>query len=364
MKTPDFLVVGAGVIGLSVARELRKRGASVTVIDQEPAVGVHASGRNSGVLHAGFYYSPDSLKARFTRVGNERMTQYCLERNLPINRCGKLVIATREDERPRLEELHRRGLANGVQLSMIDAKEARAIEPRAKVHERAIWSPSTSTIDPMALMHSLLRDARAEGIDVQLGTRYDDQPAGFVINSAGLGAVKIARRFGFAARYRMIPFKGVYLYSNEPPGAMRTHLYPVPDPRFPFLGVHYTVTVDGHVKIGPTARPVAAALPLLRDPALRAQSIEEIRKMSRKHIVRRASILAEADARNYTRWGQPGVRAQLYDVERRALEMDFVVEGDERSMHILNAVSPGLTCALSFAEYVVTRLPGPGIHPR
>jgi L-2-hydroxyglutarate oxidase len=244
---PDFLVIGAGVIGLSVARELKRRhgDARVTVIDKHPIAGAEASGRNSGVLHAGFYYSPDSLKARFTRLGNERMTAYCLERRLPINRCGKLVLATNDEELPRLDELHRRGLTNGVRLSMVDAKEAREIEPRAKVHERAIWSPTTSTIDPRALMDSLLRDARDEGIDVLLSTPYRGQQAGFVINAAGLGAVAIARRFGFAKRYRMMPFKGLYLHSND--RSLRTHLYPVPDPRFPFLGVHFTVTVDGHV---------------------------------------------------------------------------------------------------------------------
>ncbi len=357
--TPDFLIIGAGVIGLSVARELKRRdpSARVVVIDKERQLGLHASGRNSGVLHAGFYYSPDSLKARFARVGNEGLTEYCIERNLPINRCGKLVLATNDEDLPGLEELYRRGVANGVQLEMIDAPAARAIEPRARVHERAIWSPTTSTIDPMALLTSI-----AEDIDVRLGTPYTGQPAGFVVNAAGLGAVHIARQFGFARRYRMMPFKGLYLHSNEPPGAFRTHLYPVPDPRFPFLGVHFTLTVDGHVKIGPTARPwlLHGARLLATNATLRAQAIEEIRKTSRRHVVRRAATLATGvDVKNYTRWGQPGVRAQLYDVEKRALEMDFVLEGDTRSMHILNVVSPGLTCAFAFAEYVVTRLRAP-----
>ena len=365
---PDFLIVGAGVIGLSVARELERRdaGSRITVIDKERALGAHASGRNSGVLHAGFYYSPDSMKARFARTGNARLTEYCIDRKLPIDRCGKLVIATNDDELAGLDALYQRGLANGVKLEMIDAAAAREIEPRARAHQRAIWSPTTSTIDPMALLHSL-----AEGVDVRLGTPYRDQEAGFVINAAGLGAVRIARQFGFAERYRMIPFKGLYLHSNQPPGALRTHLYPVPDPRFPFLGVHLTRTVSGTVKIGPTARPslLHGARLLMTDATLRAQAFEEIRKTSRRHIVRRASALATGvDVRDYTRWGQPGIRAQLYDVRKRALEMDFVLEGDERSMHILNVVSPGLTCALAFAEHVVDRIltprSTPETHPR
>ena len=358
---PDFVIIGGGIVGLSVARELRRRdpGARIVVLEKEPRVGVHASGRNSGVLHAGFYYSPDSLKARFTRVGNERLTEYCLDRGLPIRRCGKLVIARNETELPQLDELARRGAANGVTLSMISAAEAREIEPRARVFERAIWSPTTSTVDPMTVMNSLLRDARDERIDVRLDERWSNTPGGFILNAAGLEAASIARTFGFARSYRILPFRGTYLYSNEPPGALRTHLYPVPDPRFPFLGVHYTVAIDGSIKIGPTARPSIrhGAMLLLRNPDLRRHAIAEIRKSSRRHIVALASTLAE-DVRveDYTRWGHPGVRAQLYDVRRHALEMDFVIEGDQRSLHILNAVSPGFTCAMPFAEHVVDKV--------
>lgn len=359
---PDYLVIGGGVVGLSVARELRRRDSSarITVLEKEPRVGVHASGRNSGVLHAGFYYSPDSLKARFTRTGNERLTEYCIDRGLPIRRCGKLVVARSEEELPRLDELARRGAANGVPLQVISAAEARSIEPRARVFERAIWSPTTATVDPIAVMNALLRDARDERITVSLGERYrTGDRAGFVVNAAGLEAASIARTFGFAQSYRILPFRGTYLYSREEPGALRTHLYPVPDPRFPFLGVHFTVTVEGHVKIGPTARPSVRHAPmlLLRNPELRRHAIEEILKSSRRHIVKLASSLAEnVRVEDYTHWGHPGVRAQLYDTRRHALEMDFVLEGDSRSLHILNAVSPGFTCAMSFAEFVVERI--------
>jgi L-2-hydroxyglutarate oxidase LhgO len=221
-------------------------------------------------------------------------------------------------------------------------------------------------------MESLVRDAAAEGIELRLGTPWTPElRAGYTINSAGLGAVAIARRFGFASHYRMLPFRGLYLYSSEPPGALRTNLYPVPDPRFPFLGVHFTLTVDGSVKIGPTARPsvLQGAMLLATHPELRALAIEEIRKTSRKYIVKRAAVLARGiRTEDYTRWGTPGVRAQLYDTRRRSLEMDFVLEHDDRSLHILNAVSPGFTCAMSFAEYVVdaalsrpTR-PGPSLR--
>jgi len=378
----DFLVIGGGVIGLSVARELRHRhrGARVTIIDKEPRLAAHASGRNSGVLHAGFYYTPDSLKARFTRIGNARLTAYCIERKLPIRRCGKLVVARNEAELPQLDELHRRGVANGVELRIVSKDEAREIEPRAKVFERAIWSPSTSTVDPLAVMASLQRDALAEGIEIHLGTTYRrrDFSAGFIVNAAGLYADVVAREHGFSRNHRIVPFKGRYLYSSAAPGTLHTQIYPVPDPRFPFLGVHLTVAVDGSVKIGPTAAPAfwreqygglenfrpgelagvalrGAAL-LIRDAALRRHALAELRK-TRRGIVTLAGSLADGvRAEDYTHWGTPGIRAQLYDIRRQALEMDFVLEGDARSLHILNAVSPGFTCALPFAEHVVDRI--------
>ena len=379
MTTPDFLIIGGGVIGLCVARELRRRnpGTRVLVIDKESRLGAHASGRNSGVLHAGFYYTPDSLKARFTRVGNERMTEYCLERKLPIRRCGKLVVARSDEELPRLEELMQRGIANGVTLQWISAADAREIEPRAKVHERAIWSPSTSTVDPHAVMDALQRDALDEGIEIRFDTvfRKRDFDAGFVVNAAGLYADAVARDFGFSASYRILPFKGRYLYSSEPPGALRTHIYPVPDPRFPFLGVHFTIAVDGSLKIGPTAAPalwreqygafsnfrageaIAIAMYgaslIATDPSLRRHAIAELRKTRRGIIAQAASLAEGVRETDYVKWGQPGIRAQLFDTKRRALEMDFVIEGDARSLHVLNAVSPGFTCAMPFADHVV-----------
>ena len=401
MITTDFLVIGGGIIGISAARAIRRRFGAVRVllIEKEPSAGAHASGRNSGVLHAGFYYSPDSLKARFTRDGNAQLTAWCLEKGLQIRRCGKLVVARSDEEVPRLEELHRRGRANGVSIEIVDAAAAREIEPRARVHERAIWSPTTSTVDPQAVMNALLADARAEGITVHLATPYrsargnvvraggEEIEAGFVVNAAGLYADVIARDFGFSRDYRILPFKGAYLYSSEPPGEMRTHIYPVPDPRFPFLGVHFTVAVDGSIKIGPTAAPafwreqygmlenfrpgelldvaLRGAVLVATNPPIRRHAVEEIRKSSKKYIVALAASLATGvEPAQYRHWGRPGIRAQLYDTRKHQLEMDFVVEGDERSLHILNAVSPGFTCAMPFAEWVVGRVGGSTINPQ
>jgi L-2-hydroxyglutarate oxidase LhgO len=389
----DFLVIGGGIIGIATALELRRRfsDSSVTVIEKESRCGLHASGRNSGVLHAGFYYTADSLKARFTRDGNRELTEYCLERGLPLNRCGKLVVARNKADLFGLEELLRRGRANGVVLECLDASEARRIEPRVKTFERALFSPHTSSVDPKAVLEALLRDVAARGIAVRTGVAYSGRrdgcvittrgkiAAGYVVNASGLYADRIALDFGFSENYRILPFKGVYLYA-DPGESLRVHVYPVPDLGNPFLGVHFTVTVDGRVKIGPTAIPafwrehyggwanfrLGEALEILwremglflrNDFGFRRLAASEIRKYSRRHLVRLASELVEGvDQRRYRRFGESGIRAQLLDLRVRRLEMDFRLEGDDRSFHVLNAVSPAFTCAFPFSRYVVDRI--------
>ena len=269
MDTCDFLIIGGGIIGLTIARELRRREpkARVVLIEKETFCGAHSSGRNSGVLHAGFYYTPDSLKAKFTRLGNERLTEYCEQKRIPLNRCGKLVVAKDAADIPSLDELLRRGRVNGIAIEELTEADAKKIEPRVKTHERALFSPRTSTVNPLLVVEAMQADAQREGVDIRLGTAYVARDAesvrttngtfsaGYVINAAGLYADKIALDYGFSEKYRILPFKGLYLYSDEPPGAFRTNIYPVPDLRNPFLGVHFTITADGKAKIGPTAIP-------------------------------------------------------------------------------------------------------------
>ncbi len=394
MRGTDFVVVGGGIIGLNIARELRRRyaDASVTLIEKESDAGLHASGRNSGVLHAGFYYSPDSLKARFTKAGNRDMTAYCEENGIAINKCGKLVVAKDESEHAALDELLRRGERNGIELHAMTEQEAREVEPRVRTCGRAIFSPTTSSVDPPEVMAAMKRDAEREGVVIRCGVRFlgagaagvrtsaGEIPAGYVVNAAGLYADRIARAYGYSQHYRILPFKGLYLYSDEPPGALRTNVYPVPDLRNPFLGVHFTVAVDGTVKIGPTAIPAFwrenySALEnfnvpelleiLLRQGRLFVSSgfdfkrlaYEEIRKHSRARMVTLAAELVDGVQRGqYRHWGQPGIRAQLLDLQEYSLVMDFVLEGDDRSMHVLNAVSPAFTCALPFAQYVCEQI--------
>ena len=395
MNTTDFLLIGGGIIGICIARELKSRypDASICILEKEHQCGLHASGRNSGVLHAGFYYTADSFKARFTREGNQRLTEYCDVKNIKLNKCGKLVVAQNESELPWLDELMNRASKNGVPLESVTEEESRSIEPRVKTFQRALFSPTTSSVNPKELVESLLSDAIQEGVQIRSNSRYLRRvgkrsiqtsngvfEAKYLINVAGLYADKIGRDFGFSRDYRILPFKGLYLYTDESPGALKTHIYPVPDLANPFLGVHFTVTMDGRVKLGPTAIPTfwreqyegwgnfnlnelteivlrQAGLFLSSNFDFKALAVRELKKYSKPKLVSLASALAKGvDIKNYRKWGQPGIRAQLLNIREKKLEMDFVLEGDEQSMHILNAVSPGFTCALPFADYVCDQI--------
>jgi len=390
----DFLVIGGGIIGINVARELKRRyaDASILIIEKEAECGYHASSRNSGVLHAGFYYTSDSLKARFCRNGNLLLTEYCEEKKLPINKCGKLVVARGEDEVPILEELFQRGTKNGVKLELLTAEEAEEIEPHVKTYEKCLFSPSTSSVNPLLVTLAMKADAIQDGIECHTGVRYIERSngniktssgvisPGYIINSAGLYADKIANDFGFSNNYRILPFKGLYLYSNGPIGKVGTNIYPVPDLRNPFLGVHITVPVDGRPKIGPTAIPalwrehykgldnfklkefidvLAREIGLFcrSDFDFKRLALKELHKYSKTKMMHLASeLLRNVGAEDNLHWGKPGIRAQLVNLETHKLEMDFVCEADDRSFHILNAVSPGFTCSIPFSQYVCDQI--------
>lgn len=394
MNTSDFLVIGGGVIGISIARELKKRypESSIIILEKEDKCGLHASGRNSGVLHAGFYYTADSLKARFTRLGNQQLTEYCKSNNIPMKDCGKLVVATKPEDISQLDELLVRAKNNNVPLYDITEKEAQEIEPRVKTLGRALFSPTTSSVDPSQVMQALTKEVLGLGIQIDNSTRFlkkknqivqtnrRNYESKYIVNVGGLYADSIARKFGFSKNYCILPFKGLYLYSEEPIGSLKTHIYPVPDLRNPFLGVHFTVMANGMSKIGPTAIPAFWREQYtgmnnfcfneffelaLRQTALffhsnfdfKMLAWQEIRKYSRTHLVNLASsLLEEVKVSNFKKWGKPGIRAQLLNIKDNTLEMDFIVEGDHQSLHVLNAVSPAFTCAFPFADYVCDQI--------
>ena len=389
-KTCDFLVIGAGVIGLAVAREIliNNKNSKVIVVEKETEVGLHASGRNSGVLHAGFYYSPDSLKAKLTVDGNRLLREFCAENNVEVKNVGKVVVTKNEKEETALKELYRRGIENGVEIEIVDKQQLKELEPRAKTHEKALWSPNTGSASPQKVIKALEKNFLKLGGEIILGQSFIKNEnnrivltkstinANHVINSAGLYADKVAHKFNFGHNYRMLPFKGLYWYAPNQTNKLTRHIYPIPDARNPFLGVHLTVTAEGKVKIGPTAIPalwrenyrmlnnfkvqelfqVATDLPKMAFSPhhdFGALLKQELPKYSRSYLVKQASILAEGiNVSDFNARGKSGIRAQLFDIEQNKLEMDFVLEGDKNSTHVLNAVSPAWTCALSFAKYV------------
>ena len=390
-------MIGGGIVGLALADAwlAARPSDSVAVYDKEHALATHASGRNSGVLHAGFYYAPDSLKARLTRQGNALLREFCEESGVRIRETGKVVVTTSPEQLPALMELHARGQANGVQLSLIDERELAELEPLARTHEKALWSPHTAVADPAAVVEALAARVRSRGGRIEMGAEVTGAgpgwvmtahsgrvSAGHIINAAGLQADRVAHWFGMGTDYRMLPFKGLYWYGSWAPGRLQRHVYPVPDSRNPFLGVHLTVTVDGRAKIGPTAIPalwredyavpgswtegfsagdaweIARTYPrFLRSPHHDVPGLirTEVPKYSRRHLIAQAAALVPSvNQRDFTTRGRPGVRAQLLHVPTGRLEMDFVVQGDAQSTHMLNAVSPAWTSALAVADHVVS----------
>lgn len=391
---PDFLIIGAGVVGLSVARELlyRQPEASVVVLEKEDEVSKHASGRNSGVLHAGFYYSPDSLKAELTRDGNKALRDFCSEYDVKISSPGKVVVTKSESEIPQLLELHRRGIANGVELELISQDELAKLEPRAQTHNLALWSPTTGVANPTEVVKKLAEDFVQKGGEIHLGTRLisynnksvktnnGDYGFGHLVNAGGLYADKIAKQFGFSQNHTVMPFIGLYRYAPSLSGTFSRHIYPVPDLRNPFLGVHLTVTVDGLVKIGPTAIPVLGReqYELFRGAKFNEvfetlsmypkflfskhhSSFDLIRnelpKINSKVLANHAkSLIPSLDVDAFDTWGKPGIRAQMFNRKEAKLEMDFLIEGDSKSTHLLNAVSPAWTTGLAFGAKVVSSI--------
>ncbi len=391
-KKFDFVIIGAGIIGLSIAKNLKDKypDAKIAVIEKEAEIGVHTSGRNSGVLHAGFYYTADSLKARFTKNGCLYWREYCERHGLKINKCGKVVVCKNEDDLKTLFELKRRGDRNSVPLEVIDEKNLEKFEPNAKTYKKALWSPLTATVDPVEILLHLKFSLEETEIKFFFKTpykkRFDEKKikageAVFcyekLINTAGLYADEIARDFDFSRDYVIVPFKGIYLEYSGKDKPIKRNIYPVPNIKNPFLGVHYTIKVDGTIKIGPTAIPafwrenykgfekfnIKELLEIIKWEAMlfitnsfgfRNLALEEVKKYRKSYLIDEAGkLVKKIDKSKFTKWGIPGIRAQLLNVKIKKLVQDFVVEGDKDSVHILNAVSPAFTASFPFTKWVV-----------
>ena len=385
-----FVICGAGILGLTIARELVERGVGeIFLLEKEPELGVHSSGRNSGVLHAGIYYTPDSLKAQFCYRGNLLMRQYCKERGIPILETGKVIVTKRKEELETLEELYRRAKRSGVPVEMVGEKELKEIEPYAKTVEKALYSPFTAVVPPQRILHALeqellqtgkvkiLKKVRFLSIkEKKVVTTRGWIPFDFFVNAAGSYADTVAHAFSLGRKYRILPFKGTYQrLRRRKSHLVRGNIYPVPDLRNPFLGVHFTKGVDGTVYIGPTAIPAFGRenygllqgideefpcilwgifLLFFYNSKFRKVALTEPRKYFPREVYKDAAPMLEGiKPEDILPSPKVGIRPQLVDWEEKELVMDFLVLKDRESVHILNAISPGFTSAFAFAKYVV-----------
>jgi (S)-2-hydroxyglutarate dehydrogenase len=391
----DFVIIGAGIVGLTIARELKRRypDQRVVILEKEAAPGRHASGRNSGVLHSGVYYAPGSLKAQVCARGAREMADYCLEHGLPIVRTGKLLVPTRAEDGHQLAVLEARARENGVHVERLDEAELRKHEPDVgSATGEALLVASTCVVSPEAILQALAREALEAGIEMHCGGRLESvDPArsllrwsgssityGHAVNCAGLHADAVAHRFGAGLRYSMLPFRGVYWKLDPASGIRVRHLvYPVPDLRVPFLGVHTTTSTTGETYLGPSATPalgrenyrgiegstpeeaVRIGLALLRQVAadrdgFRRLAWQESWRVFRPGFASAArALLPRLRAKHLVRSSKRGIRAQLLDREEGRLVMDFVVERSSNATHVLNAISPAFTCAFPFARRLV-----------
>lgn len=387
----DVAVIGGGIIGLATAMTLARKHPDrrFVVLEKETEIALHQTGHNSGVIHAGIYYAPGSQKAGFCYTGNLELRKYCDERGIDYEMCGKVIVATDESEVPRLHDLFARGKANGVKgLELIGRERLREIEPHA-AGVKAIWSPETGIVDYRRVCQAYAADFGEMGGELRLNTRVehvarrgntmhidtdrDTITASCVINCGGLQADKLARDMGERLGLRIVPFRGEY-FSLRPEKERLVNglIYPVPDPKLPFLGVHFTKRVDGSVEAGPNAVlslkregygkasfDVEDALDIATHPGFWRMSMthwmtgmkEQYRSLFKSSFVNSLQKLVP-DIQPEDVW-QPsaGVRAQAID-DKGALLQDFKILQGDRAVHVLNAPSPAATSSLPISRHI------------
>ncbi|MDR0674620.1 MAG: L-2-hydroxyglutarate oxidase [Zoogloeaceae bacterium] len=395
----DFLIIGAGVIGLAVARELKRRhpAAAIVALEKEAAPGRHSSGRNSGVLHSGLYYAPGSLKARLCRQGALEMADWHERHGIPLNRCGKILTPLAVEDAPHMERLYARAKINGVRVEKLDAQDLKTLEPETRsATGEALWIPDTAVGAPAEVLKTLADEVRAAGVEIHNGAelaRVDVAARqvtlkqggrisfGYAINAAGLHADRIAHWFGLGKRYALLPFKGLYWKLKADAGIRLEHLiYPVMDLRTLTLGIHTTPATDGAIYLGPTAVPALGrehygglrGLSLLEAPRMlrdlgrmflhdsegyRQQAWQEGRRYFRRGFLEAVrALLPNVRAEHLTPDAKVGLHPRIFDRERGALLKDFIVERDAHSLHILGATSPAWTSAFPFARHICEQM--------
>ena len=390
----DFAVIGGGIVGLSSARSLLERypDAGVLVLEKESAWARHQTGHNSGVIHSGIYYKPGSLKAHFCKEGAQRLVEFCQEHAIAYEICGKVIVATEPGEMTRLRNLYERGIENGLAVEKIGPEELKELEPHA-TGIAALKVPSTGIVDFVGVAETFAKMVAEKGGELavsaevtgisETGEAVELRAAGksfrarALINCAGLHSDRIAALGGVEAGARIVPFRGEY-YDLKPQSRhlVRNLIYPVPDPSFPFLGVHFTRTVEGGVEAGPNAvlgfaregyKKTDVKLKDLAEvisyPAFwrlaaknwRTGAGEVLRSLSKSAFVRGLQrLVPEVEAEDLVPT-EAGVRAQALKKDGTLVDDFHIVEG-ERSVHVLNAPSPAATACIPIGEAIVERV--------
>jgi len=394
----DLIILGAGITGLSVARQKVQADPDcrILVIEKEHKIGMHASGRNSGVLHSGIYYPTDTLKAKFCTEGSALMSDYCKENNLPILECGKVILPTKIEDESQIDLLYERGINNGATVKIISQEELSEIEPEAKtVTNRALYSPNTSVVDPHAILNQVKFDLEKSGVTILFNERVisanpdasivetnkkNSFKYGHLINCTGQYSDVVSKVFNVGRQYTLLPFKGFYYGLSKTSNIKLNGLvYPVPDLNIPFLGIHSVKLVNGSVYFGPTAIPAfgrehyqgfegvnvkdasSISYHLLRQyisnkKGFRAYTHQEASRFLKSEFLKSMQNLIPSLASGDLIPSQKvGIRAQLLNKDLNELVMDFVVERVDNTTHVLNAVSPAFTSAFSFSKYILEK---------
>jgi (S)-2-hydroxyglutarate dehydrogenase len=390
----DFAVIGGGIVGLSTARALLDRypDAGVLMLEKESGWARHQTGHNSGVIHSGIYYKPGSLKARFCKEGAERLVEFCREYGVSYEVCGKVIVATESGEMPRLRNLYERGLENGLAVEEIGPRELKEIEPHA-TGIAALKVPSTGIVDFVSVAETFAEMVAEKGGELRVGTEVTGiseagngvelRTAGksfrarALINCAGLQSDRVAALGGVEAGARIVPFRGeYYVLASESRHLVKNLIYPVPDPSFPFLGVHFTRTVEGGVEAGPNAvlgfaregykktdvrlKDLAEVLSYpafwrLAGKNWKTSAGEVFRSLSKSAFVRGLQRLVPEVEEGDLVPTEAGVRAQALKKDGTLVDDFLIVEG-ERSVHVLNAPSPAATACIPIGEAIVDRV--------
>lgn len=392
----DFVIIGAGIVGLTVANEIKKRyvSAKIAIMDKENTIGIHASGRNSGVLHSGIYYAADTLKAQVCARGAASLAAFAREHNIPYMQSGKVILATSEQQLDTVERLMKNAHANNIKAKLIDNRELNELEPAAASSVAAIYCPDTAVIDSMAVLKKLQFLLETQGVDFyfnchvegrltsdKLKTNHGIFSFGFLFNCAGAYADKIANSWGLALDYVLVPFKGMYWkLSSDASDLVRSNIYPVPDVSLPFLGVHLTRVITGDVYVGPTAIPVLGrenyhklqgtnfkeacgiswqlmSMYINNKNNFRLLAKTEMAKYSKRAFLAAAKkLVPRLESKDLVFTAKAGIRPQLINTKTKKLEMDYVLQRTDNSLHVLNAISPAFTSSFAFAAIIVDKV--------